>query len=78
MAGMKLKIEPHEKADLKAAIKKLEGQTVAVSKIAKEAGINANRARFILEEMLEECTIKREATKAFNANYIRYKYEVIK
>ncbi|MNU34858.1 hypothetical protein D3C71_234430 [compost metagenome] len=78
MAGMKLKVDPQEKLDLKKAVKTLEGQTVAVSKIAKEAGINPNRARFILEEMIEEGTIKRETTKAFNANYIRYRYEVIK
>ncbi|MNB67572.1 hypothetical protein D3C87_1077860 [compost metagenome] len=78
MAGMKFNVDPQEKLDLKAAIKRLEGKTVSVAIIAKEAKMNPNRSRFIIEEMIEEGLIKREATKAFNERYIRYKYEVIK
>ncbi|MNB69353.1 hypothetical protein D3C75_158810 [compost metagenome] len=78
MAGMKLNVDPQEKVDLKKAIKTLEGQTVSVAKIAKEAGMNPNRSRFIIEEMIEEGTIERVATKAFNERYMRYSYKVLK
>lgn len=68
-------VEEQEKV-LKAIIK-LQGQTVAVSAIAREAGMNQNRVRYVITDLIEAGKIKREATKAFNKNYIRYKYEVL-
>ena len=59
------------------AISKLQGQTVSVSAIAAMAGMNQNRVRYVITDLLEAGKIKREATKAFNARYIRYKYEVV-
>lgn len=59
------------------AIKELQGKTVAVSEIARTAGMNPNRVRYVITDLLEAGKIKREATKAFNKHYVRYKYEVI-
>ncbi|MMZ45661.1 hypothetical protein D3C75_635260 [compost metagenome] len=67
---------PEEKNELIKAIKKLEGQTVSVATIAKEAGLNANRSRFAIDEMLEEGVITRTAVKAYNKNYRRYTWKV--
>lgn len=68
-------IEEQEK--VLEAIKKLQGKTVAVSAIAAAAGMNQNRVRYVITDLLDAGKIKREATKAFNKNYIRYKYEVV-
>lgn len=59
------------------AIKKLSGKTVAVSAIAKEAGMNQNRVRYVVSDLEEAGKIKRVPTKAFNEHYIRYRYEVL-
>lgn len=78
MASVNVKIFPEEKDKLVEVIKKFKGQTVAVSKLAKEAGFNPNRTRFIVDELLEDGRIKRNVTKSFNKQYTRYSYEVIK
>lgn len=77
MAQINIITTPEEQSKVLVAIKKLQGQTIAVSAIAREAGINQNRVRYVITDLLEAGKIKREATKAFNAHYIRYKYEVI-
>lgn len=59
------------------AIKKLSGKTISVSAIAKEADINQNRVRYIIDDLQAANKIKRIPTKAFNAHYIRYMYEVL-
>ena len=59
------------------AIRKVQGQTVSVSAIATLAGMNPNRVRYVITDLLNAGKIKREATKAFNKQYIRYKYEVV-
>ena len=59
------------------ALKKLQGQTVSVASIAREAKMNPNRVRYVITDLLSANKIKREATKAFNKQYIRYKYEVV-
>lgn len=59
------------------AIRKLSGKTVAVSAIAKEAGMNQNRVRYVVSDLEEAGKIKRIPTKAFNEHYIRYRYEVL-
>lgn len=77
MAQINIITTAEEQAKVLQAVKKLQGQTVAVSLIAKEAGMNQNRVRYVITDLLEAGKIKREATKAFNKNYIRYKYEVL-
>lgn len=76
MAQINITTTPEEQNKVLQAIKKLQGQTVAVTAIAKEANMNPNRVRYVITDLLEAGKIKREATKAFNKNYIRYKYEV--
>lgn len=59
------------------AIKRLEGNTVAVSAIAKEAHMNQNRVRYVITDLEEAGKIERIPTKAFNAHYVRYAYRVV-
>lgn len=77
MAQINITTTSEEQNKVLQAIKKLQGQTVAVTAIAKEANMNPNRVRYVITDLLEAGKIRREATKAFNKNYIRYKYEVI-
>jgi hypothetical protein len=76
MASVNVKIHEQEKLDLIKVIKKNKGKTTSVAKLAKEAGQNPNRARFVIAELLDEDRIKRTPTKMFNERYIRYTYEV--
>lgn len=77
MANVSVKIHDHEKEDMVKVIKKNKGKTMSVSALAKLAGQNPNRARFVIAELLEEGRISRQVTKAFNERYIRYSYEAI-
>lgn len=77
MAQINIVTTATEQQKVLNAIRKLQGRTVAMSTIAKEAGMNQNRVRYVITDLLEAGKIKREATKAFNKNYIRYKYEVL-
>lgn len=77
MASINVKIFPEEKTIMLKAIRKNKSKTISVAKLAKEAGQNPNRARFIIGELLEEGKIRRVPTKAFNERYIRYSYEVL-
>lgn len=77
MATINVKIEPEEKKAMLKAIKASKGLTISVAKLAKVAGQNPNRARFVVDELLEEGKIKRVTTKSFNERYIRYSYEIV-
>jgi predicted transcriptional regulator of viral defense system len=59
-------------------LKKKQGITISVSKIAELAKLNPNRTRFIIEDLIEEGRLKRIPTKKFNERYIRYSYEITK
>ena len=77
MAQINIITTVEEQERVLEAIKKLQGQTVAVSAIASMAGMNPNRVRYVITDLLDAGKIKREASKAFNKHYIRYKYEVV-
>ena len=77
MASINIKIFQHEKDALVDVIRKNK-EAISVSDLAKQAGLNPNRSRFIIEELLQEGKIKRIVVKAFNPRYIRYRYEVTK
>ena len=77
MAQINITTTEEEQRCVLEAIKKLSGKTVAVSAIAKEAGMNQNRVRYVVSDLEEAGKIKRIPTKAFNEHYIRYKYEVL-
>lgn len=78
MANINIKIHEHEKQAILKVLKKKQGVTISVSKIGELAKINPNRARFIIEDLIEEGRLKRIPTKKFNEKYIRYSYEVLK
>ena len=59
------------------AIKVFQGQTVSVAAIATHAGMNQNRVRYVVADLLEAGKVVRLATKAFNKNYMRYRYEIV-
>ena len=77
MAQINITTTEEEQCCVLEAIKKLSGKTVAVSAIAKEAGMNQNRVRYVVSDLEEAGKIKRVPTKAFNEHYIRYRYEVL-
>ena len=76
MAQINITTTESEQNCVLEAIRKLSGKTVAVSAIAKEAGMNQNRVRYVVSDLEEAGKIKRIPTKAFNAHYIRYAYKV--
>lgn len=77
MAQINITTTESEQSCVLEAIRKLSGKTVAVSAIAKEAGMNQNRVRYVVSDLEEAGKIKRIPTKAFNEHYIRYRYEVL-
>lgn len=77
MAQINITTTEEEQCCVLEAIKKLSGKTVAVSAIAKEAGMNQNRVRYVISDLEEAGKIKRIPTKVFNEHYIRYRYEVL-
>ena len=77
MAQITITTTQAEQEKVLKAIKELEGQTVAVATIARSAKMNPNRVRYVISDLIAAGKIKREATKAFNKQYIRYKYEVV-
>lgn len=76
MAQIIVETTKEEQYKVLQAIKKVQGKTVSVSDIAAHAGMNPNRVRYVIADLVDAGKVKREATKAFNKNYIRYKYEV--
>jgi len=66
-----------EQTKVLSALNDLEGKTVSVSEIAKKAGMNPNRVRYVISDLVDAGKILRIPTKAFNKHYVRYKYEVV-
>lgn len=77
MANITVKISEAEKKVMLKTIKASKGATISVAKLAREASQNPNRARFVIDELVDDGKIKRVVTKSFNARYIRYSYEVL-
>lgn len=77
MATFCIETTSEEQASVLKVLRKHEGETIAMSKIASEACINRNRVRYIITDLIDAGKIKQVPVKAFNAHYIRYKYEVI-
>lgn len=77
MATIEVKTTQEEQHIVLEALKKLQGKAAAVSAVAKEAGMNPNRVRYILVDLEDTNKIKRIPTKAFNKHYVRYSYEVL-
>lgn len=77
MAQINIVTTQEEQQTVLEAISTLVGKTVAVSDIARKAGLNQNRVRYVITDLEEAGKIKRIPTKAFNKHYIRYSYEVL-
>lgn len=77
MAQINIATTEEEQHCVLEAIKELTGQTIAVSAIARKAGMNQNRVRYVIADLEEANKIKRIPTKVFNEHYIRYRYEVL-
>lgn len=52
------------------------GTPMALSTISLKAGINPNRVRYILDDLVAAGRVKKIPVKAFNRHYIRYTYEL--
>lgn len=76
MAHIIITTTAEEHTKVLSALKDLEGITVAVSEIARKAGMNPNRVRYVISDLIDAGRILRIPTKAFNKHYVRYKYEV--
>lgn len=57
---------------------KFSKEITSVAKIAKDAGINPNRARFIMEELIQDGKVVKVLAKKYNERFLRYRYEVTK
>lgn len=77
MAVINITTTQEEQRVVLEALKNLQGQTIAVSAIAKAAHMNQNRVRYVLVDLIEAGKVLRIPTKAFNKQYIRYRYEVV-
>ena len=77
MAIITIETTPEEQAAVIDILKEHHNETIAMSVIARESGINSNRVRYVIADLEAANKIRRIPTKAFNAHYIRYKYEVL-
>lgn len=76
MATINITTSVEERDKVLSVIKKHEGETLTMSAIAKEARINPNRVRYILQDLLDQGHIRKELTKFFNERYKRFAYFV--
>lgn len=77
MAQITITTTAEEQHKILETLIKLQGQTVPVSKIARDAKLNPNRVRYIIADLEDLGKIRRVPTRMFNEHYIRYKYEVL-
>ncbi len=77
MAIIEIKTTSEERNKVLEALKELQGETVALSRIAKEACIGDNRVRYVIADLIDDGKIERVATKAMSKHYVRYKYDVL-
>lgn len=78
MANVKDIYSDDEKKLMLQAVRKLKGASASVAKMANSVGLNPNRARFVLEVLIETGKVEKIPVKAFNKHYIRYTYKEVK
>lgn len=78
MANTKDIYTDDEKKLMLQAIRKLKGASASVAKMANSVGLNPNRARFVLDVLIESGKVEKIPVKAFNKHYIRYTYKEVK
>lgn len=77
MAKFEIITTPEEQDAILAVLKVLQGETIAVSAIAKKAKMKQSRARYVLTDLEDSGKIRRVPTKAINKHYVRYSYEIL-
>ena len=77
MAQITVVTTQEEQDKVLEAIKELDGKTAPVSTIARMAGLRDSRARYAIQDLVDNGRIKKVPTKAFNKHYVRYAYRVL-
>lgn len=77
MATVTITTTPEERQKVFEALKELQGETVAMSKISKHCGLSVSRVRYAIADLIDANKIRKIPTKSLNPKYIRYKYEII-
>lgn len=77
MAQITISTSGEEQDKVLDVLKELDGKVVAVSAIAKMAGMKDSRVRYAIQDLVDAGKVRKVPTKAFNKHYIRYSYEVL-
>lgn len=77
MARFVIETTPDEQQAVLNVLKKVQGQTIPVSAVAKMAGMSDSRTRYAILDLLESKKIERVPSKATNKHYVRYSYNVL-
>jgi len=77
MATVTITTTQEEQQKVLTALKDVQNETVAMSKIAKISGLSVSRVRYTLADLIDAGKIRKIPTKCINPRYIRYKYEII-
>lgn len=78
MAAIIVKTTYEEQKKILKAVEMFEGKVVSVADLASWAGMNQSRARYALMDLVDQGIVERIPAKAFNKNYIRYSYKVVR
>lgn len=76
MALINIKTSEEDKARVIDSIRKLKSQAKSVATIAKNANMNPNKVRFIMEDLIAENKIEKIAIVQYHSKYNRYLYIV--
>lgn len=76
MATFIINTSEEDRLEVLKAIKEVEGDTIAVSKLANMTGLPHSRVRYCIEDLIEEGRLEKIPTKAFNKHYTRYCYKI--
>jgi predicted transcriptional regulator len=77
MAQITINTTVEERNIVLEVLKKIEGKTIPVSKIACTAGLNESKTRYIIMDLIDAGQLRRIKTRAINKHYIRYSYQVV-
>lgn len=77
MALINIVTTQEEQEAVLTALKNFVDKTAPVSAIADIADLGTSRTRYVLMDLETAGKIRKIPTKAFNKNYIRYKYEIV-
>ena len=77
MAKFVVETTVEEQEAVLKALKQVEGETIAVSKIAEIADMSQSRVRYAIIDLLDARKIERIPSKAYNKHFVRYTYRVL-